>query len=122
MVKGVVIMLKQIIKTFLDSNETFLAVRADDENNYKIGDICKESFEWDYENDCPTEESIGGTCGTLVGDKWQDEDELLEKLEKVINFNKRYGKQQYIIAGDKNDYGVDEDEIIIDVARVLYKL
>ncbi|WGT37949.1 hypothetical protein QH639_19295 [Lysinibacillus sp. 1 U-2021] len=115
-------MLKKIVENFLNSNETYLAIRADDENNYQVGDICKDSFEWDYENDCPTEESIGGTCGTLVGDKWQDEEELIEKLEKIIQFNKRYGKQQYVIAGDKHDFGADEDEIIIECATVLYKL
>jgi hypothetical protein len=76
--------------------------RADE--NYKIGDICRNSYDWDFENDCSSNNELDGTCCTQID----------------TNVDHRYGEgRRIIIAGDSRSYGSDAGEIIIKNAVVI---
>jgi len=102
----------------------YIGVRttADDEN-YSVGDICRKSYEWDYEYDCSTYNTenpikLTGTCAAQL---IIDEDTTEEYInEKINEFSNRYvGEQVIIIGGYEAEYGADEDEIIINEAVVI---
>jgi len=105
------------------------AIRSlSDDENYQVGDQCRESYEWDYEDDISTYnttgETAGGTCGThitnICGD--EDDEEIAEALESTIKQNQIYGDRQIIICGKEcnNDgYFDGENEIRIIDAFVL---
>lgn len=96
------------------------------DENYKIGDICRPSYQWDYENDISTydtenPETLSGTCATNIGiDTFFDDDaEILEKINNTMrNFN--YMGKMALIAGNDYEYGADENEIIIEDAKVIH--
>jgi len=96
------------------------------DENYKVGDICRPSYQWDYENDMSTydteePEELSGTCATNTGiDTFYDDDaEILEKINNTISDFNYIGKRA-LIAGDDYSYGMDENEVIIEDARVLH--
>ena len=87
---------------------------ADDED-YKIGDECRESRKWDEELDRPSEtETIGGTCGICINDIYGDFDR-----EKSITVAKNYSDRLVLIGGNDFTRGNDEGEVIILHAVVL---
>lgn len=101
-----------------------------DDEQYEVGDDCRESYEWDFENDCSTYhttgETAGGTCATAIDtqgfltDDWAQE--LAERIKQAINANEQYfGDRQAIIAGYRvnNDRCLDPGEIRIREAFVL---
>lgn len=96
-----------------------------DDESYKIGDTCRNSFDWDYENDVTSygtdnEVELNGTCAThiAVDMYWDDDEEIEEAINKVItNFN--YGGKLVLIAGNDFEYGADEGEVIIKDAIVI---
>lgn len=99
---------------------------ASDEK-YEIGDVCRNSFDWDYENDMSSygtenEIDLGGTCAVhVVFDKDWDSDEEIEKaIENVLN-DFIYSGEIVIIAGESFEYGADENEVIVEDAIVIAK-
>lgn len=77
---------------------------------YEVGDDCRESYEWDVENDCSTYyttgETAGGTCAMYIESpaySTDDEDEIAEFAAcieaAVAKHAGIYGGQQVIIAG-----------------------
>ena len=121
-----------VAKNIIENKYGYVAIRSiDKDESYEIGDFCRESYEWDIENDCSsyltTQELAGGTCGTIVNtwDLYYDEEsipELIENLKKAIKLNKAYGfNGQIIIAGDKRSDGCldDENEVRIVDAKVI---
>lgn len=120
---------EQILKVFNNEGYCVLAIRycADDEN-YKVGDICRNSFDWDYDNDCSTYYTsepveFDGTCGFEVEDFCFDDeqlDEAKEVFQKALNkSNRLYSGKCIVIAGDHYSYGYDENEVIIRDAVVI---
>ena len=89
----------------------------------KIGEELERSHDWDYENDCESEELLDGTCATgFNGMLWFDgEEEDDELVEQAIALNKKTygGDMQYVIGGYDSEYGNDEQEIIISGATVI---
>ena len=89
----------------------------------EIGEELECSHDWDYENDCESEDLLDGTCATgFNGSLWFDgEEEDDELVEQAIALNKkRYsGDMQYVIAGYDSEYGNDEQEVIILGATVI---
>lgn len=100
---------------------------ANDEQ-YNVGDTCRKSYDWNHEMDCSsfdTENKIelNGTCAvdSMIDVDWDDDNEIVEKLNKVIcNFG--YAGNVVIIGGNSAEYGQDENEIIIEDAIVLQVL
>lgn len=114
---------KNIIKAMEEAKRNGLnhfGVITDDE--LKIGQELECSHDWDYEYDCVSDELLNGTCATGFGELWFDgETEDEEAIEKAVEFNAKFysGDAQYIIAGDGEEYGADEKEIIISNAVVI---
>lgn len=121
---------KEIAKEILENN--YLAgVRAlADDEEYKVGDYCRDSYEWDLENDCSTYHTTGeianGTCATMIEteyfktDDW--ETELAENIKKAVEANKeRYGDKQVIVVSKRvnNDGMFDPGEIRLVNAKVI---
>ncbi|WP_024735311.1 hypothetical protein [Enterocloster asparagiformis] len=115
-----------IIKAIEASGYNWIGIRhlADDEN-YQIGDYCRNSYDWNYEYDCSTYDTdepqeLPGTCAynTKIDCSWDDPEKIAEKLAKAIE-NANYIGTPVIIGGDRAEYGNDEGEIIIADAVVI---
>ncbi|MGC4375940.1 hypothetical protein WD019_15110 [Fictibacillus sp. Mic-4] len=122
---------RELAKQIIENNYFVVGVRGTyEDEQYKIGDVCRESYDWDFENDCSTYyttgETANGTCATHVDTQYfetEDEiSELAQRIEKTIKQNAYYGEgQQVIIAGNQtnNDGAFDPGEIRIVDARVI---
>ena len=115
--------IKEIIaamQTAYNNGYTSFGVRTGE--NVKIGQELECSHDWDYENDCESEDFLNGTCATGFGYLWFDgEREDEEAVVKAIEHNAKCyaGEMQYIIAGNSEDYGADDKEVIIESAVVI---
>ena len=119
----------EILKKVNDEGYGVVAIRhcAEDEE-YNVGDICRNSFDWNYELDHSTYEDeeqveLNGTCGIhVIGFENLDEEEVEEATElfnKAMEKANVYSGQVVVIVGDSYDYGSDEDEVIIRDAEVI---
>ena len=125
---------KEIAKKILENGNDVVGIRSlcNDESSQE-GAECRESYEWDFENDCSTYsttgETAGGTCVTLIDTEgvWfdgfdsDDVDLLAENIEVALNTNDVYEGVTAIIVGDKfNTDGIfDQEEMRIVKAKVL---
>ena len=118
----------EILKV-VNENYSVVAIRhlAEDED-YKVGDICRNSYDWNWEYDHSTyydEEQIelSGTCGyNISGFDCLDEEEIEEAtriFEKALKESTLYGGKAIVIAGDRYQYGSDENEVVIEDAVVI---
>ena len=106
---------KEIMKRRLYS----VAVRGlQSDEQYKPGDFARESYEWDYENDCSTYFTTGalahGTCGTYVNASginmfFDDPAELATRIEAAAKKN-GYSDRLAVIAGDRTDMDYDHPD------------
>lgn len=119
----------EILKKVNDEGYEVVAIRhcAEDEE-YNVGDICRNSFDWNYELDHSTYEDeeqveLNGTCGLhIIGFENLGEEEVEEATElfnKAMEKANVYSGQVVVIVGDSYDYGSDEDEVIIRDAEVI---
>jgi len=124
---------KELAKMIFSADYNYVGVRglAEDEE-YNVGDICRESYEWDFENDCSayytTGKLAGGTCCTeiLFSDLWDDDEdslnELARRIEEIAEKNSEYGDsdKQIIIGGNSTASGcLDDGEARIENAVVM---
>lgn len=124
----------ELAKKLIEEGWAYIGVRSlCDDEQYEVGDYCRESYEWDLEHDCSTYdlhgeegEKAGGTCCTVAAtwaDYIDDPAELAEKIEKAIKENIGYGGRQVIIAGNEennlNAGTLDDGEIRIVNAVVV---
>lgn len=124
---------KELAKMIFSAGYNYVGVRglAEDEE-YNVGDICRESYEWDGEYDCSTYYTTGklagGTCCTeiLFSDLWDDEEddlnELTHRIEEIVKKNAQYGDngKHIIVGGDRSAPGcLDDGEIRIKSAVVM---
>jgi hypothetical protein len=92
-----------------------LAVRGlQDDENYNVGDECRESLAWDEETGLSSKETIGGTCAIRIVDRDGDFDR-----EASIKAAQEYSDKVVLIGGNSYTYGNDENEVIIPYAVVL---
>jgi hypothetical protein len=114
------------VNKIIESGYEYIGIRwmADDES-YSIGDTCRNSYDWDYENDISTyltEDPIelNGACAinTDISIANDTEEEIQLKIEYVIN-KFRYCGNVIIIGGNRMEYGADDNEIIIEDATVI---
>ena len=119
--------IKEILKAIEESKKgdnRYFGIRGDDVS-FEIGTYLEDSFGWDYENDCQSEEKLNGTCATKIDYLWFDgEEEDIETIAKALEYHKKaYGyKYTVIVAGTDQEYGADENESIIRNAQVIYTL
>lgn len=120
------------IKAAKENGYRFFGIRAltDDEENLKAGDRCRDSYDWDVENDCSTYATTGatlnGACAVSIDrdgfflTDFNSEDEDRDAIEAAVKDAFSYGKKLAVI-GSKEGYenGADENEIILEYADVL---
>lgn len=120
---------EEILKSIKETDYDFYGIRGWNAE-YEIGQVLPESVEWDYEYDMPTEETVGGTCTTLI-DFYQgvDEDEeIVEEIKKALEIQKRCYRYPnlYLIGSHNrnpyNAYEADENEAILADATVICKI
>lgn len=120
--------MEELIRKITEEKYMYVGIRrlCDDEE-YNVGDICRNSYDWDYENDCSSYESnnpveLPGSCSFDTGiiAEWDDESEIRQKLENAIDASDCYCGRLAVIAGNMSEYGGDECEIIIKNAEVIY--
>lgn len=121
----------ELAKQIIEENYHAVGVRSIcEDETYKVGDDCRDSYDWDFEADCSTYSTDGrtanGTCAThvdtqyFVTDDWAVE--LAERISQIVEANSIYGGDQVIIAGNhgvNNDSTFDEGEIRIKNAFVV---
>lgn len=78
----------------------------------KIGAYCRNSYDWDHENDCSSEVELNGTCCTEI-----ESPEIT--VEEISNVHKYGNGNIVIVAGDSREYGEDDGEIIIRNAVIV---
>lgn len=87
-----------------------------DQENAKVGDCLRPSYEWDIENDISCYETTGemlpGTCGVELVEGGIDE------IEEVIASAPYCGKP-VLIAGKFGGYGNDPKEVYVVDAAVM---
>ena len=119
---------EEILRKVNEEGYGVVAIRhcAEDEH-YKVGDMCRNSFDWNYELDCSTYDTdepieLDGTCGfQIVGFADLDDDEI-EEAEELFNKAMKeafYCGDAIVIAGNRYTYGDDENEVIIWDANVI---
>ena len=124
----------EILKAIKENDFCFYGIRGWDEE-YEIGQILPESVKWDYDNDMPTEEEVGGTCVTITDsqhsdfkDWYETDEEMLEAIEKAISLNKRQYRYPMLFLVGSNDrnpynaYEADDNEAILADASVLVRV
>lgn len=120
---------QDLLKKIKEERYSVVAIRhlCKDEE-YSVGDICRNSFDWDleydqssYDTENPVE--LNGTCGYSVFDLCDlDEDEIKKAKELLVNGLEEsdgYEGKPVIIAGNRYEYGNDENEVIIQYAEVI---
>lgn len=117
-------MINEILKAMKESGCRYFGVRGDNKE-FEIGTLLDNSYGWDYENDCQSEEKLNGTCATKFDYLWFDgEEEDVETITKALEYHKKTYQYKYttIIGGDEQEYGADENETLISNAQVIYKI
>jgi len=122
----------ELAKEILSENYSAVGVRGIyEDEQYQVGDDCRESYEWDLANDCSTYyttgETAGGTCATHIDIQAFDSDdevsELAKRIETMVKQNEEYGAlRQVIIAGHDGtniDASLDYGEVRIYNAFVI---
>lgn len=120
---------QEILNKVNKEGYSVVAIRhcAEDED-YTVGDICRNSYDWNYELDCSTYETeepveLEGACGYHVNgfQNLDDEDieEATEMINKAVKEAELYCGKMVVIAGYSYTYGQDENEVIIEDAEVI---
>lgn len=108
-------------------NRWFLAVRATrPDEQYKVDEECRESYEWDLEHDISsyftTGETAGGTCGLAVDTYGEDNvgrcsvEELDARVAEKVEEVRKYGGEQIILIAGRSinrEYQMDDGEVRI---------
>lgn len=100
---------------------------AEDES-YSIGDIARNSYEWDIDNDISTYETeepveLDGTCAIeiVIDTTFDSDEEIAEAVEEVLKNRNNYYGDPVLLASDDYEYGNDAGEIIMEDAKVISK-
>lgn len=120
---------QDLLKKIKEERYSVVAIRhlCEDEE-YSVGDICRNSFDWDLEYDQSSYDAenpveLNGTCGYAIFDLCDlEEDEVEKAKELLINGLEEsdvYEGKPVIIAGNRYEYGNDENEVIIAYAEVI---
>jgi hypothetical protein len=92
------------------------------DEKYSIGDTARNSYDWDMENDCSSDDELNGASAIAIDNSWlEGADDLIERIENAIDDAKSYhgGKHIVLLGGWSSDYGTDSGERVIANAKVL---
>lgn len=95
------------------------AIRPDEK--YQVGDYARNSYDWDAENDCSSEEELNGTCSISFDVSWlEGAADLINRIEETISeVRKYYGDGIVLLGGWASSDGTDSGEQVIENAKVL---
>lgn len=119
-----------ILQKVNQENYSIVAIRhLSEDENYEIGNMCRNSFDWDYGLDCSSYETdnpveLDGTCGYAIFDFCDLDVDEIEEAESLISkalAEAIYVGEPVIIAGHRFTYGNDDNEVIIEDAEVIAK-
>lgn len=72
------------------------------------------SFDFDHENGVPSDEYIDGTCALEINDRLPEKTIMMMYRNAINMYCAAHGTDTVLlIAGDRSDWGEDDDEIII---------
>ena len=104
--------LMEIAKQVKESHLSFGVRSLDEDEEYKVGDRVRDSYEWDFEADCSVydldenAESAGYTCTTGFAE-FLDETDSLEDwasaIKDTIEYNSQYSGTQVLVLGREAD-------------------
>ena len=119
----------EILKVVNDNYYGVVAIRhCSEDEDYKVGDICRNSYDWNHEADHSTYEDeepveLDGTCGYRITNfVCLAEDEVKEATElfnKALEESGCYCGRVVVIAGERCSYGEDLNEVIIEDTVVI---
>lgn len=92
------------------------------DESYSVGDTARNSYDWDMENDCSSDEELNGASAIVIDTAWLDGAvDLIERIEEEIDSVKSYngGKHIVLLGGWSSDDGTDNGEQVITNAKVL---
>lgn len=120
--------LKQSLYEGYGKNYRFLGIReqAEDEN-YKVGDTARDSYDWDYENDRSRYETDGETLPgaatigiNFTAETGYDYNDFEDAFQSALKDSDGYGDGRKVILGSKNvEYGQDPGEWDLPNAKVI---
>lgn len=121
--------LQKLLDKIKKEKYSIIAIRrCSPDERYEVGDICRNSYEWNYElevSSYDTEDPVEmeGTCGYNVSEilNMDDNEKIRSAIMKAIDDTPIYDGNAIIIAGNSYIYGNDENEIIIKNAEVIAK-
>lgn len=125
-------MYEKVLEAIKNSNyDSFGIRRTCADENYKVGDIARNSFYWDVENDLSTyqtepEEAEGTSARAILFDDMDSDEGNLEVIKKTIErFKKEYPcclpEEKFVVLGsDRVEYDINDGDIIMEDAEVLY--
>ena len=83
--------MEELIRKITEEGYKYIGIRhlAEDEE-YEVGDICRNSYNWDYEYDRSSYESdapveLPGTCAynAHIETGWDEDEEIIEKIKNA---------------------------------------
>ena len=120
---------QDLLRKITEEGYSVVAIRhLNKDENYSVGDICRDSFDWDYENDRSSYNTenpveLNGTCGYSISDICNLDKADVKKAEELLIDGLKnsdiYDGKCVIIAGNRYEYGNDEEEVIIAYAEVI---
>lgn len=125
-------MYEKVLEAIKNSSyDSFGIRRTCADEDYKVGDIARNSFYWDVENDLSTyqtesEEMDGTSARAIFFDDMDSDEENLGIIEKTIEkFKKEYPcclpEERFVVLGsDRVEYDINDGDIIMEDAEVLY--
>lgn len=121
---------KRIIEDYLADKFDVIGVRClTSDQDDKTGADVRDSYDWDHEEDCSTYHTTGemldGASAVRVNCKFYDMDdveELAEAIEQAVEASNLYIGSPVLIVGYGGMQGEDDDEIIIENAKVYESL
>ncbi len=97
----------------------YLGVRAlQDDEDYKVGEITRNSLDWDAENDCSSDQELSGICAVEVD---MDDDNRERAIEETLAFVRAnyWGGTAVLLGAHGTEHGNDPSEIIMRNAQVI---
>ena len=92
------------------------------DEKYNVGDTARNSYDWDMENDCSSDDELNGTSAIVIDNSWlEGADDLIERIENTIDDVKSYhgGKHIVLLGGWRESQVTDDGERVIENAVVL---
>ena len=115
-------MKNEIIKNFAEiRKQNYLGIRSIcPDENYSVGDYTRNSKDWDFENDCESEDELPG-ISTIEIMMTETPEELISDIENKIDTLNNYnnGERIVLIGSLNKSYGDDPNEAVLENGIVL---